>query len=141
MGVSISVSVKGKVEPMSAAKKHDLHALIVDDNWFVRDISSHTLKYVGYHVSEAQNGQEALSLLSRQTFDLLILDLSMPLVDGSTLLNRLRSNPTHRAMHVIILTANPLMATEQIRQDVDAIMLKPINIREFADMARRYQAS
>jgi CheY-like chemotaxis protein len=126
---------------MSEIEKHHWHALIVDDNWLIRDISSHTLKHIGYHVSEARNGQEALDLLADQPFDLLILDLLMPLVDGSTVLNRLRNNPNRHAMHIIILTANPLLATDQIRRDVDAVMLKPLNIREFADMARRYQAN
>lgn len=112
-------------------------ALIVDDNWFNRDLSILALKHVGFEVTEAQNGKEALGLLGQQEFDLMILDLAMPEMDGTSLIRRIRHDGIAANMPIVVMTANPHMATDELADQVDFVMYKPINVTEFAQLVRR----
>jgi two-component system sensor histidine kinase/response regulator len=116
-------------------------ALIVDDNWFNRDICRIALSSVGYQLTEADNGAAALNLLAERTFDLMVLDLDMPVVGGLTVLNRVRSETRHDRMRVIVLTAHSHMATGDVDTEADFVMHKPINIVEFAAFADRLKDS
>jgi CheY-like chemotaxis protein len=112
-------------------------ALIVDDNHYNRDLSALSLRHVGFQVVEAENGARALEILQGQSFDLMVLDLAMPEVDGVTVLRQLREIPTANAMCVVIMTANPHMLTDEVNDQADFIMHKPIDVMEFARFARR----
>lgn len=80
--------------------------LIVDDEAVAIRILQHTLIKQGYSVQTASNGDEALRLASQSTFELMILDISMPLMDGVELLAELRQLPTSEDTPVIMLTAS-----------------------------------
>lgn len=112
-------------------------ALIVDDNYYNRDLCILALKHVGYTVTEAVNGVEALQLLNEGSYDLLVLDLAMPELNGVEVIQKLRAEPIHRAMTIMVMTANPHMATTEVELTADFIMHKPIAIEEFARLAQR----
>ncbi len=112
-------------------------ALIIDDNWFNRDIFRIALESAGYSVTELDNGSEGIALLEQQTFNLLILDLQMPLVDGRTVLVKIREHALHKKMRVVVVTANAHMATSDVDEMADYVMYKPINVMEFSEFVRR----
>lgn len=112
-------------------------ALVVDDNFHNRNIFRMALEEVGYDITEAENGAEGLDVLAQRTFNLLVLDLQMPLIDGITVLRELRLEPIHQAMRVIVVTANAHMATGEVTDLADYVMYKPINVVQFADFAKR----
>jgi len=112
-------------------------ALIVDDNQFNREIFRLSLKAVGYETTEACNGAEALALLETRSFSLIVLDLQMPLVNGETVLKCVRSNPAHARSNIIVATANPHMAVQDIQSLADYVVYKPMDVREFARLAER----
>ncbi len=112
-------------------------ALIIDDNWFNRDIFRIALESAGYAVTELDNGSEGIALLEQQTFNLLILDLQMPLVDGRTVLVKVKEHPLHKKMRVVVVTANAHMATSDVDEMADYVMYKPINVMEFSEFVRR----
>lgn len=112
-------------------------ALIIDDNWFNRDIFRIALESAGYRVSEASGGPAGLQILERETFNLLILDLQMPTIDGNTVLRSVRSRAFHKDMHVVVVTAHLHMAAGDIEALSDFVMGKPINIAEFTMFVER----
>jgi CheY-like chemotaxis protein len=112
-------------------------ALIVDDNWYNRDLVKLALNHVGYEVAEANDGFEALNMLERQTFDLLVLDLAMPGMNGASVLRTLRLNARHAKMRVIVMTANPHMAAGEVEDGADFVMFKPIDVQQFSRFAKR----
>ena len=112
-------------------------ALIVDDNYFNRDLCSLALQFVGYSVTEATNGQEAVQILTQSTFDLLILDLAMPEINGVGVIRQISNQPKHRHMSIVVMTANPHMATDEVSTNADFVLHKPIAVEEFAQLARR----
>jgi CheY-like chemotaxis protein len=112
-------------------------ALIVDDNFYNRDLCTLALEHVGYSITEAENGLEAMRLLRQQSYTLLVLDLAMPELNGIEVIRKLRSEPVHQDMSIIVMTANPHMATPEVEVAADFIMNKPIGIEEFARLAQR----
>jgi CheY-like chemotaxis protein len=122
---------------MNVTEMQQLIALIVDDNHYNRDLSALSLRHVGFQVVEAENGARALEILQEQRFDLMVLDLAMPEVDGVAVLRELRGMPKCDSMCVVIMTANPHMLTDEVNDQADFIMHKPIDVMEFARFARR----
>ncbi len=114
-------------------------ALIVDDNFHNRNIFKIALESVGYDVKESEDGLEGVAMLENCTFDLLILDLQMPNMDGRKVLRKVKAQTIHSKMKVIIVTANAHMATSDVDDLADYIMYKPIDVLEFSGFAKRLQ--
>jgi CheY-like chemotaxis protein len=112
-------------------------ALIVDDNYFNRDLCALALGHAGYQVFQAVNGREAIDTLQSREFDLLILDLAMPELDGMGVIREIREKKIHHDMLIIVMTANAHMATNEVDMDVDFVVYKPIDIVEFSKLAQR----
>lgn len=79
--------------------------LVVDDHPINRQLLDAELKYRGFTVREADGGEQALAILERETFDLILLDIEMPLVDGLTVLRRVRERWSLAELPVIMTTA------------------------------------
>jgi two-component system, OmpR family, phosphate regulon response regulator PhoB len=116
-------------------------ALVVDDNFYNRDLCTLALTHVGYHVIEACDGMEAIQLLRDQAVDLLVLDLSMPILSGVEVIKHLNVNPAPSHLTIIVLTANPHMITADVQARADFVMNKPIDIQHFAQLVERLSKS
>lgn len=79
--------------------------LAVDDSKTMREMVSVTLKGAGYEVVEAVDGEDALQVVGKHPkLDLIITDLNMPKLDGFGLIERLRADPAHKFVPILILT-------------------------------------
>jgi CheY-like chemotaxis protein len=87
--------------------------LMVDDDPDARRILRSQLEEIGAKPYEAANGLEALTFLSSGPCDLILLDLVMPVIDGMTLLNLLRSDPRFQQLPVVVVTAKELTPEEK----------------------------
>lgn len=117
-------------------------ALVCDDNFYNRDVCSLALQHVGYEVVEAENGREAINLLAQRQFDLLVLDLAMPEVDGIDVLRSINAQPGHRNLCVMVMTAHSHMAVhEDIEGRADYIIYKPIDVVDFSRLLERLKRS
>jgi CheY-like chemotaxis protein len=79
--------------------------LTVDDSRVVRNIVKNALKPYDCVVFEGSNGQEGLTLAAREKPDLIILDITMPVMDGIGMLVELKKDPDPKDTPVIMLTA------------------------------------
>jgi CheY-like chemotaxis protein len=79
--------------------------LVVDDEAAVRSLMQVTLSLAGYDVTEAGGGEEALALLEKHPYDLVVLDIMMPVTDGYEVLARLRAMKNRSHTPVIVVTA------------------------------------
>lgn len=116
-------------------------ALIVDDNFYNRDIFRIALEGALYDVTEAGDGAAALSLLENQTYHLMVLDLQMPGIDGQKVLERVRKQPRFDSMRVVVVTANSHMVPGLVESLADHVMFKPVEIVDFGNFARRLRGS
>ncbi|MBA6304318.1 response regulator [Colwellia sp. MB02u-14] len=81
-----------------------IQVLVVDDSNSIRDMVSFTLKSAGYETVEAKDGQDGLNKAQSGTFDLVISDVNMPIMDGITLCQELRKLPTFKFTPILMLT-------------------------------------
>lgn len=79
--------------------------LTVDDSRTIRLIVTKTFRAYDCVVCEACNGEEGLAAAAREKPDLIILDVTMPIMDGVTMLTKLKADPELKAIPVIMLTA------------------------------------
>ena len=107
--------------------------LIVDDEKNIREVIREYATLEGYEVMEADSGVKALELLNNEKFDLMILDIMMPIMDGFTLLN---SIPKEKKIPTIILSArdDEVDKLEGFDRGIDDYLCKPFSPREL--MAR-----
>ena len=107
--------------------------LIVDDEKNIREVIKEYSILEGYEVKEADSGVKALELLNSEKFDLMILDIMMPIMDGFTLLN---SIPKEKRIPTIILSArdDEIDKLEGFYRGIDDYLCKPFSPREL--MAR-----
>jgi CheY-like chemotaxis protein len=99
--------------------------LLVDDDAGLREIISILLQTTGFGVLQAANGVEALELLKSVKPDLILLDLSMPVMDGFEFRQLQLRDPATAAIPVIVLTGSS--ATEQVLEmKVSAVLKKPV---------------
>lgn len=82
-----------------------MKVLVVDDTDSARDVVQRILRFHGVQAVGARSGPEALSLLEEASPDLILLDVSMPEMDGLTVLERIRDNPRWRNVPVVMMTA------------------------------------
>lgn len=101
--------------------------LVVDDNEANRDMLARQLERLGHRTETAQDGQEALVKLSHQNFDLVLLDMMMPVMDGLETLESMKSNPTLRDVPVVILSALDELeeAARSIEAGAEDYLIKP----------------
>ncbi|MCP3674947.1 MAG: response regulator [Gammaproteobacteria bacterium] len=78
--------------------------LAVDDSASMRQMVSFTLNGAGYDVTNACDGQQALDAAKKQTFDVVVSDVNMPVMDGITLIRELRKLPQYRTTPLLMLT-------------------------------------
>ncbi|HTM52134.1 MAG TPA: adenylate/guanylate cyclase domain-containing protein [Bryobacteraceae bacterium] len=83
----------------------EAHLLVVDDNETNRDVLSRRLEREGFHVSSAENGRRALEMVRAASFDLVLLDIMMPEIDGYQVLSQMKADPLLHDIPVIMISA------------------------------------
>ena len=117
--------------------KRDPTVLVVDDDRKHTQALAKTFERAGYRVSTANDGQEALMILTERAYDLVITDLKMPRMNGLDLLRNIRALTPQAA--VVILTAYGEWTTYMNAMDSGAVdyMNKPVRREEILMVARK----
>jgi len=87
--------------------------LLVEDNELNQLVATELLRDAGLRVDVAANGQIALERIDRQRYDLVLMDMQMPVMDGETATRRLRADPRHAGLPIIAMTANAMETDRQ----------------------------
>jgi len=120
-----------KPKAVKPAKKK---ILLVDDDAAIRQILVRLLQEEGYFVLTGANGVEALALADAAKFDLVMLDLNMPVKDGWATFEQLtQKNPT---LPIILITARPNQLFPALASGVGALLEKPLDFVKLFDTVR-----
>jgi CheY-like chemotaxis protein len=116
-----------------------IRILIAEDNPANRELLRERLEASGYNVTEACNGQEALDMIAQTRPDLLLLDISMPVLDGFATVLKIRENPELSALPVLAVTAYAMRGDRDkvLNAGFDGYLSKPINARDLANELER----
>jgi signal transduction histidine kinase len=111
----------------------DLSVLLVDDDNINRFVARSLLENVGLKITEAQNGQIACDKVKQQSFDLILMDIQMPVMDGITATKKIRETEDEAHRVPIIGVSASVMSDEKIRYldaGMDAVVEKPLVIEK-----------
>lgn len=119
-----------------------LRVLVVEDNRVNQKLMMGILGKEGYQIELATNGQEALNLYKQKQFDLILMDMHMPIMDGFQATRKIRQLELKNNKHILIFA---LTASDDPREiqgahnaGVDEILRKPLNLPAFKDILKKY---
>lgn len=129
---------------MGAGTDEPAHILVVDDNEANRDLLVRRLQRQGYQMATAENGRIALEMLAHASFDLVLLDIMMPEMNGFEVLEHLKADEALRHLPVILISAldDAESVTKGIALGADDHLPKPfdrqiLNARVTASLAKK----
>jgi CheY-like chemotaxis protein len=124
-----------EISPMQQSN----NILLVDDEEPNRLLLSKRLEQEGYVVTGAENGRQALEIMKMQRFDLVLLDMYMPEMDGLSTLDAIKSDPVLQDTKVVMLTAANTRehVVHSLSLGAADYLIKPINPVEFKERVRR----
>jgi two-component system cell cycle response regulator DivK len=108
--------------------------LVVEDNPDNRILITDVLSSLDYEVLVAMDGEEGLKLAETEIPDLILMDLSLPKMDGWTATNRIKANDALSHIPIIALTAHAMVGDREkaLRAGCDDYISKPIDLRELS---------
>ena len=107
--------------------------LLVEDNEMNRDMLSRRLQKRGYDVSMAMDGRQGVEMARAGGFDLILMDMSLPVLDGWEATRRLKADPATRHIPVVAVTAHAMYGDEQRARAAgcDGYVAKPLDVVAF----------
>jgi len=127
---AVSMPLKGDASAVDFSSLDDLRVLVVDDNPLNRKVVRLLLAPHHASIVEAENGLEALEQLEANTFDLMLLDAHMPVMDGPTTIKRIRESKTPWSeLPVVALTADAMNGDREkyLKMGMSGYASKPVN--------------
>jgi len=114
--------------------------LVVEDNPMNMELAVDLLETYGYEITPAEDGFKALERVKETTFDLILLDMQLPGMDGPEVLERLKADPETRAVPVVALTAHAMSgdAKRFIEAGCAGYISKPIDVHQFKPTVAQY---
>lgn len=114
--------------------------LYIDDDFSNRLLVKRILLAEGYDVDEADNAHDGIEQATHHPPDLILMDISMPDMDGLTATNKIRSIDTIAATTVVALTANAMQGDREmiLEAGCDGYISKPIDVDTFVDEINQY---
>ncbi|HWK95140.1 MAG TPA: response regulator [Pseudolabrys sp.] len=108
-----------------------MKVLLVEDNEMNRDMLSRRLARNGYEVVMAVDGQQAIAMAGSESPDIILMDMSLPVIDGWEATRRVKADPATKAIPVIALTAHAMAEDEKKARDAgcDDFDTKPVDIQ------------
>jgi signal transduction histidine kinase len=102
---AVTLPPAAETTELSATSATQTLILVVDDNEVNRDVLARPLKRQGYNVATVENGRQAMDALRDQAFDLVLLDIMMPEIDGYAVLQQIKADDTLCHIPVIMISA------------------------------------
>ncbi len=111
---------------------NQIKILIVDDNQDSRELVMKVLGGKGYELIEALDGEDALAQVQVVRPDLILMDISLPKIDGHEVTRRLKSQEEYKEIPIIALTAHAMKGDKEkaMAAGCNGYIPKPINVRE-----------
>jgi CheY-like chemotaxis protein/HPt (histidine-containing phosphotransfer) domain-containing protein len=126
--------------PRPNRRRYRARILLVEDNPVNRKVAAGILRQCNHDVTTADNGQAALELLKERSFDLILMDLQMPEMDGFEATKRIRANAQWRRLPVIAMTAHAMKGDRErcFEAGMDDYLTKPVKAEELQQMADKW---
>jgi PAS domain S-box-containing protein len=138
-GTTLTITLPLAEEDLEVKRAMSQSALIIEDDADLAAIFAEALKSAGFEPQVIRDGAIAQRRIKEITPHIIILDLHLPHVDGSTLLTQIRADGALKGTIVIVATADALMG-ELYRDVADIVLIKPISFIQLRDLSARLRA-
>jgi CheY-like chemotaxis protein len=114
--------------------------LLVDDNPTNLKLAADVLENSGYAVERAIDAEQAQQALEKSSFDLVLMDIALPGMDGLTLTRKLKADPRFQAIPIVALTASAMKGDDNKAREAgcEGYITKPIDTRKFAEQVHEF---
>ena len=123
---------------MAEAKK----VLVGEDSSVIQNLTKKILQFQNYEITGAKDGQQVLSYLGEDHYDILLLDINMPKMDGMECARQIRQldDPAKQGIPIIAITGNARnYSIEDFKEaGINEYLPKPLNFDELVEMVKRY---
>jgi CheY-like chemotaxis protein len=123
---------------MNAPKK----VLIAEDSSVIQNLTKKILSIQNYDISSVKNGKQVLDALETQAFDIILMDINMPVMDGIECSEKIRNldDPEKSKIPIIAITGNARnLSLEEYREiGINDFLQKPLNFDELVNLVRKY---
>jgi CheY-like chemotaxis protein/nitrogen-specific signal transduction histidine kinase len=126
--------------PRPAAYSSSYRILVVEDNRIAQQVISHMLRRAGYEITCASNGLEGVQAATSARYDLVLMDLQMPEMDGLAATKAIRQLPGYKDCPVVALTANPSDEYRGVCEEIgmQGFLSKPIHKSEVLELIGQF---
>lgn len=114
--------------------------LIVDDEPDILTVTTYRLEKLGYEISTAIDGREALNVVHKETPDLIFLDLLLPIINGYEVCKQIKADERLKRIPVVLFTASVVHdILEKVKETgADDYLLKPFTPEDLLEKVRRF---
>ncbi|MBC2834553.1 response regulator [Paragemmobacter straminiformis] len=121
------------------AALHPLRILLADDNMTNRKLGRKVLERLGYEADLANDGAQALECAARTRYDLVLMDIEMPVMDGIEACQTIKADPAYGAPCIVALTANAITGDREkyLAAGFDGYLSKPLNLDQLMQQLAR----
>lgn len=125
---------KSAIDQTLAARR-PLRILIAEDNHINQKVALKMLERMGYRADVVSNGAEAVEAVGRQVYDVVLMDVQMPEMDGIEATRRIAAGPPARQPRIIAMTANVMEEDRErcLAAGMQDFLRKPVSVKELAD--------
>jgi CheY-like chemotaxis protein len=125
------------------AERHPLRILLAEDNVVNQKLALRILQQMGYRADLASNGVEAVESVGRQTYDVVLMDVQMPEMDGLEASRQITSKwPAGERPRIVAMTANAMAGDREmcLAAGMDDYITKPIRVEQLVEALMQVQA-
>ncbi len=126
---------------MSAPKK----VLVAEDSSVIQNLTKKILQFQNFEISSAKNGQEVLGMLEQDNYDVILMDINMPLMDGMECAKQIRAlgDPAKSEVPILAITGNARnYSMEDFKEvGINEFLPKPLNFDNLVEMVKKYSGS
>jgi CheY-like chemotaxis protein len=128
------------VKPPTPARHRALRVLIAEDNPVNQEVAGTMLRRRGHHVDIVSNGREAVEAVARERYDIVLMDLQMPILDGLGATAEIRASEGGKRVPIVALTANAAGGEREkvIAAGMDDYLAKPFRAGDLIEMVEAF---
>ena len=117
--------------------------LIAEDSSVIQNLTTKILKFQNYEVHNAKNGKSVLEMLEKESFDAILMDINMPVMDGMECTKQIRALDSDKSKTpIIVITGNAQNFTKQDFDDagINAYLQKPLDFDLLVETVKKWTA-
>ncbi|WP_341227113.1 response regulator [uncultured Arcticibacterium sp.] len=114
------------------------NVLIAEDSSVIQNLARKILEFQNFKITVVKNGEQVIQLLEKEPFDIVLLDINMPVMDGIECVQAIRGNEATAKLPVVAITGNARNYTEEEYKEAgfNEVLMKPLNFDKLVKVVK-----